>query len=62
MARLEPQFNELTPEDYDAFIAVARRQAAIRVELKAALLEHDEPRALDAARRLVGVQEREVKQ
>jgi hypothetical protein len=42
MARLEPQFNELTPEDYDALIGIARKQAAIRVELKTALLAGDD--------------------
>ena len=58
MARLKPELvppEELTDDDIAALVGIARRQAALRDELKAALLACDDQRALDAARRLVGV-------
>ncbi len=60
MAKLEAQFrDELSAEDIDCLLGIAQRQAAIRVELKAALECGDEAAALVAARKLVGA-EREV--
>ena len=59
MAKLEPKFkqpSELSEDDIAAIIAVARRQAALRDELKAALEACDDLRALGVARRLVGLE------
>lgn len=62
--QLKPSFiaaDELTDGDIAALIDIARRQAELRKDLKAALECRDDARALDAARRLVGL-ERQVGQ
>jgi transcriptional regulator with XRE-family HTH domain len=58
-ARLEPDFKrpELCEDDIAALVEIARRQAALRVNLKAALEAHDNSRALAMVRALVGLQE-----
>jgi hypothetical protein len=58
MARLEPQFrspDELSIEDIEAMVAIARKHAALKDELRAALLAGDDARALAVARKLVGL-------
>jgi hypothetical protein len=59
MARLKPEFRppaELTIEDIEAMVAIARKQAALKDDLKAALEACDDLRALGVARELVGLE------
>jgi hypothetical protein len=61
VARLKSEFippDQLTDEDTAAILAVARRQASLRDDLKAALEAGDDLRALGVARQLVGLEQK----
>jgi hypothetical protein len=65
MARLTAEFRaprELTVEDIEAIVSIARRQIEVIDRLEAALQACDDLRALDVARELVGLERKARRQ